>query len=49
MKEGKQPLSVQKPQVFHQKKIAEQKQKKGMSEGQLVFIGVASILGAGFF
>lgn len=49
MNDDKQPLTAPKPHVYHEKKRAIKKQRGGISEGQLVFIGLASILGAGFF
>lgn len=40
---------IMQPHVEHQKQLATRQARKGISSGQLVFIGVASIMGAGFF
>ncbi|MDN4594382.1 amino acid permease [Polycladomyces subterraneus] len=40
---------ITQPHVEHQKQLATRQARKGISSGQLLFIGVASIMGAGFF
>ncbi|MBA4495715.1 amino acid permease [Paenactinomyces guangxiensis] len=49
MKITKPYVSIHRPHTHYEKKKAERRNKSGITENQLVFIGVGSILGAGFF